>query len=1314
MALSDIREFLADLLTAFDPGFDLSEGSRVQTELVEPIVARIGGDPFDEDIELFIRTRLSQARPELAISEVDELTDLLIDPMRILLEPITREIQLVKLRSSLNNLASLSDDEVDALMGNFFEARRAGGYAVGAVRAYFAAPQHVNVTLVNIAQSRGGNRYLVTRPQQITAEQMLLNVEGAEYYFDINYVGELRGDEYNIDRGEIISVSNLPSATRVTNPRRFTGGVARESNAAYVARVQQGSSDKTLTTAPGITSVLTDNFPTLRQLFEVGYGDPEMKRDVLQGGSLGAIPEDDDLGEFYGAGQPVDDLDADSTSSILEASTGNFVTRLGAAGTVPEGWYVTLTYVAGSLQARDVAVLEVISDTRIRIAFELPLSLAVGAVTWMLRRKVLTIASIPGGVTLPDTPNGEIVLPSDSVHIGGKTDIFIAGEVEAASAAISGLTDERPLARGFNAQTNGDDVVLLLDVDSDLFALVRPGMSLVLTEGADVGAYRIVQVAPDMGPPNVRVDAYMSGSQADLTWKVVDEIDVDLIDPKDVLVEGSDLITSAGSQIVITASGTNFTSAGVRPGDVLFVDNADYGGDFTVLEATATHLAVDPPTPRALGAVHYTVSRRSEGVQRPVLRVAGLELLDSSGAPNGTVIPYRDPVLCASKGFQNEGSGFVFEGPAALGLVSRDLDESPSLSGLFFSWAVRDPQRAWAAPTAAGTHTFGPGTVSAAAATLNADPGLSAAGVRAVAMMYAGRWVLGLTSSKLVSVTGGDALSELGWEVGSSNTQIKGTTTSLSFLKVRRGDLIECVGGHNAGRGVRVIAEPSVGDRVTVGTGPLGPPGTTALYDNAVLNPDPGARIRVARPSVGSVRCYFLQPTSVSFEYATTRMQVVLNGQQRVFQPDPENTRTLLPPPPLTLLPAMATVTANQLVDETADFLGYGVQPGDLLDVLYVPIVGTSALAEPDNIAVGGKTLFVRLDNDPVIQIAFPYDMPRDDVVDYINSGVGSQIASLDSGSLVLKSSRHIELGPGSTALSDLFLEMLTNDHPRRGIFVIQTVAGDTLSVASATPIPGSEPVGNTHYRIRRHLQRVSSTEMNLNLDSSGLYYADVEAVSVLPGDYNNIGIDVELEITGYRSDGYRLIVQQPELSFSRAEDLRAEVSRSLLLVGASDNPLDYVQLNLQNVQVSYERSQLTDDVQSFCSSRYRRVICEDILVRHLFPHYVSLNWRYSGGVAEPEMTRAIIDFLYSVQAGQDLEVGQVRDTMKGKSATSVFQPDATASTGRAAPMLLIVRHDEQRRVRASLVRDTVATVRMATYLPDALLLKRLSSAGLR
>ena len=191
MGLSDTKAFLTDLLTRFDPNLDVTEGSRVQSELVDPILSRVGGDPFDDDFVTFIRTRMQQARPDLAITEADELTDLLIDPMRILIEPLTREIQLVKLRTSLNNLDALADDEVDALMANFFEARKAGGYAVGVARAYFAARRMFRSRWCTIAQSRGGCA-ISCRVRSDHRRPDDLERRCAAYYFDINYSAKSR------------------------------------------------------------------------------------------------------------------------------------------------------------------------------------------------------------------------------------------------------------------------------------------------------------------------------------------------------------------------------------------------------------------------------------------------------------------------------------------------------------------------------------------------------------------------------------------------------------------------------------------------------------------------------------------------------------------------------------------------------------------------------------------------------------------------------------------------------------------------------------------------------------------------------------------------------------------------------------------------------------------------------------------------------------------------------------------------------------------------------------------------------------------
>lgn len=1334
MSLSETRTFLEQLVLRYAPDEDVSTGSRADAELIQPILTRIGVDPIDEDMHVFVRERVRQAfGTRIAINEVDEFTDLFIDPARVLFEPLTREVKLLRLRSSLKNVESLSDAEVDALMANFFEERVAGGYATGQVRAYFATPQTVSVTTNSVATTRAGLRFTPTRSQAITRDEMALNLDGSEYYFDINYIASERGDAYNVEENEIVSISNLLTATRVKNLRRFRNGIPREDNISYVARVQRGGGDRALVAEPGIASALESGFPDIRGLLVVGFGDVEMQRDVVKGGGLGTVAADDTLGALYGTGSVTDDGDADATSPYLFAPTGEFVSRVGAIGDIITDWYVTVSYTFGAaLVVRDQAILDVRSNTEVEIDHEMPLTAT--SLIWTLRRRTLTISDIPGGITLPDTAEGELAITGGEVHIGGKTDIYIAGSTDAATATITSLTDEEPLARGDNAETQAstpgsEDIILINDLGIDP-ALIEPGMSLVLEEGADVGAYRILEVLT--APDRVRVSVDMTGTQGTLAWRIVDDISTELTDPKEIKAGGSDLITASGNVYVTTSGAFNFLDGDIAEGDILEITADPGGGEFTVTEVNAVTLKVDPAPDRTIAAAQWRVFRRSQGIAAPIVRVSKLELLDGTGAPNGTEIPYRDPVLVSSRSFQNEGAGFLFDDIVQAGIVSRYAAPADlfAVGGQTLQWKLMDSDRGWAVVAGGDTGTFtfsgGSKTVAQMVTEINADVTLAAKGIKAVGIAVDGVVFLGLRASRALTITGGTALFQLSFYVGISNSTVRSSPfASLDFTdyKLRTGYVIEFVGGSNVGKTGRFLtpADASVsGAPMLLGIGPEGPLGTSGLYDRVLLSPAV-ERARIARPSVGSARVYFLQPTSAEFRYATT--EFALGGM--LYQPDPENQRQILPAPPATSAPRTGLTGTNTLTDTTANFLALSVKPGDVLEILYRPIVGSTAMATPANVPVGGLYLRLRLRTDPYITINFPFDMPRQDVADYINEQVGEDIASLSAGVLSLIADDLLVVDPTSTAVTDggdplrfyayaLTPALLSTAHPSARTFVVAVVSETALTLSPETPLTGAVP--NTSYKISRYLQRISSTEMNTQVDVSGLYYFDVQMIARAPGDDYNINADAVMEVTGHVSDGYRLTTAEESTSYSRAELVYAEISRSILLVGSSDSPEEYVQLSQQNVLVNYDRSQLVDDVQSFVDSRARRPLCSEPLVRHLLPHYVSLSWNYVGGNAEPAMTRIVLDALDNPDTVYDgLEVDDLRGALRKKGgATSVYSTDPESPTGRGAPVMIVVYHGTDRRVRAHVVKDIVDTVRTQKFLPGTIKLRRVTVGGIR
>lgn len=1347
MASTDLRVYLEQLLRRMDPSIDLSSGSPAQVELITPLLNRIGPDPFDLDIANFIQTRIRQAFPDLDIQEVDALTDTVVDPMRVLIEPLVREVKLARVRSDLRNYERMSDDEVDALLANYFESRQAGGFAIGTIRVYYASAQSVSFSQTNVAISKNGLRYIPTVPQSITSDEMFLNRDGSEYYVDVNYIAEARGDQYNIDVDQIVNISNLPAATRVRNLRKFRDGVRRETTAEFVSRTQQSLSDKTLTVERGIARVLAETFPDMRRLFVVGYKDPEMERDIITGGSLSAVLPNDSYGAYYGGGTAVSDLTSASTTHVASLVDANLVARLGPVGTDPVNWYVSLIYLdfgATTITAVDARIVEILSNTDARLDVELPLVPGGTALGWVLRKKELTISSIPGGIALPNSPDGEsLSIEPGTVHVGGKTDIYVAGSIETATAKLTAITDENPLYQGVSAQTQASiDAyrIRIHDVtvaDQTIIAADVTPLVVVLESGVDAGSYQIVKVVTGPTYMDIETAVPVTGNQVNLRWRITDELDVNLTDPKTIKISGDDMQLAAGSPYVVTTSGTNWVDADVRPSDTVRVVDTEVGQfstEYTVLEVSPTTLKVSPTPLRTFAAIGYTVFTPSQSVDAPVVRISSMELADSSGAGTGTKIPYRDPVLALSTAFQNEGQGYKYDGLVVAGLVTAGAAPGDlfSVGSSTVTWRVCLQQSAWQYQDS-GTITFTAGSKTAAQVASEINASTLGSYAYAFTETYAGRTYVCISSQYLVIFQGGTALSNLGFAAGYTNSMIRGYGGAWLSLrdKASRGDVVEVLGHRNAGKWGRLVTvqgpghiDPFLGSSdfgFRVGTGPTGPRDDLfhgGLYYPTIYMPEIGVQGRIGRASVGTARTYFLSPTSAEVDaqstvYTTRGLAVDLE-----FVPDPENMRQVLPYPTQTELPGLTASTsaaARTLTDPDGQFLLEKVKPGDLLEILYRSIMGTVILG-PGTLSVSGLIFSLKLGSSPPVQVVFPYDMTLDQCIDYINEQMAADIASKDSNKLRFDANEALEIDSAtSTALSMFGADAYDNKHPDAGQYVIASVTQTTLEISNrVAAFVGDGAPNSCRYRVYRHMQRASVTEMNTQVDYSGLYYMDVSLISKTPGDQNNIGAAVELAVTGHRADGYRLTTENSALSYSRAETLLAEISPTIQIVGSLDTPSEALQLSRQNVLVTYERSPLVDEAQSFCDSTFNRVVCEDILVRHLLPNYVSAAVYYVGGSSEANMRREVLSLLDEIEPGDELELSNVVRAFNRQGATSVYTLDPSSSTGRTSPILVVVYHELDRSVRATIVRDQVSTTRTRRFLPDNITLRRVTSSGIR
>lgn len=241
------------------------------------------------DVEGMIVQGLDTYDPAVqAGREGSAVKDIAVKPLIGLLTPYTTELELIRDNMSFNNIETMTDDAADALASNLFVYRKAGDVASGIVRLYFEEPK--SAVIPAEAEFGGASLKFYSRQEiSISSEEMSLNYENGMYYVDVIVEAQAEGTEYNIAARTITTATTpLPSGVvAILNPYPFVGGENRESNQELKDRVATAITVRDLVTKKGITYVIPDTFPFVREIRPIGFRDPEMLRDEILGYHIG-------------------------------------------------------------------------------------------------------------------------------------------------------------------------------------------------------------------------------------------------------------------------------------------------------------------------------------------------------------------------------------------------------------------------------------------------------------------------------------------------------------------------------------------------------------------------------------------------------------------------------------------------------------------------------------------------------------------------------------------------------------------------------------------------------------------------------------------------------------------------------------------------------------------------------------------------------------------------------------------------------------------------------------------------------------------
>ena len=272
------------------------------------------------------------------------------------------------------------------------------------------------------------------------------------------------------------------------------------------------------------------------------------------------------------------------------------------------------------------------------------------------------------------------------------------------------------------------------------------------------------------------------------------------------------------------------------------------------------------------------------------------------------------------------------------------------------------------------------------------------------------------------------------------------------------------------------------------------------------------------------------------------------------------------------------------------------------------------------------------------------------------------------------------------------------NESPHAGEYNIDIggVSPTTLTVDEVFPssAPYTSPITRQTYRVfRSGLQRITTTAMADNEAEASLLFFDVELISEGTGDEYNIASAQQMSVTGFRSDGYFLTTSNEDLTFSAEEPVSLVLSRTILEQGVDDDPSNATQISSQNIQVTYERAPLIEDVQNFLSSDVERVVCSSPLSRHLIPVFVRFDMVYVGGSRESVVVPEVETHIRDLFPIDPLESSDIQKIVLDRGATSIDNPLD----------LIGIVHRVDRTVFAVRSQNFITSGRLSAFIPDVL-----------
>jgi hypothetical protein len=246
----------------------------------------------EEQIVAFVQA----AYPTLDLSPGTALRDLVVRIYAHLETRIQEQIDLALVSSSLSEISkdpsAVDPVQLERVLSNYNVTRSEGSTASGLLRIFMSSsatasiPPSVVFTLGGVRYSPDGSYVLVAESLYTgLANQRILEPSGSLFSAVISVTALSSGSTGNIRASTKATAvaPTIPGTVDVKADSDFTGGADADDNTVLLAKAKDGVVGKALSGREHIRAKLKTQFPGIKDVGVVGFLDPEMSRDLVDG-----------------------------------------------------------------------------------------------------------------------------------------------------------------------------------------------------------------------------------------------------------------------------------------------------------------------------------------------------------------------------------------------------------------------------------------------------------------------------------------------------------------------------------------------------------------------------------------------------------------------------------------------------------------------------------------------------------------------------------------------------------------------------------------------------------------------------------------------------------------------------------------------------------------------------------------------------------------------------------------------------------------------------------------------------------------------